>query len=189
MNLFLRKSWRLAGLVFPISYLFLNKHQELIFLGSILCIELIVEFSRFLNPSLNRFFLNIFKHIIKEKEKKSISSTGVMLSVIFLCFLLFKKEIAIIAVSFSIVGDAFSALIGKRWGVFKIKSKSLEGSLGFFLSSLIIGFMLNVFLVLPISLIIWAALIATLVEFFTPTFLNDNITVPFLTALSLRFMT
>ncbi len=188
MSLFLRKLWRLLSLVFPVSYLFLNKTQELILLGILLSIELTIEFLRLFIPSLRKFLLKIFGKIIKEKEKNQISSTGIMLLVIFSCVLLFKKEVAILAISFSIIGDSFSALIGKNFGRIKFKNRSLEGSMGFSLSCIAIGLILNNFLSMPVYIIIQGALVASLTEFFTPPFFDDNITVPFATGIFLQIL-
>ena len=92
-----------------------------------------------------------------------------------LTVLLFPKPIAIASILILILSDTFAALVGKGIGRVPIFRKTLEGSLAFFLSALVIVF------VYPgvdrFSGVI-GALGATVIELL-PVPLDDNLTIPF----------
>lgn len=89
---------------------------------------------------------------------------------IFLSFLLFGREGALVGVLVLAVGDAFAGFVGRHWGRTKMGDKSLEGSLAFFLSSFVV--------LLPLTGLFQAlviALVCSLVELLP---FEDNFTVP-----------
>ncbi|MCS6875325.1 MAG: phosphatidate cytidylyltransferase [Aquificaceae bacterium] len=91
---------------------------------------------------------------------------------IFLSFLLFGKESAMVSVVVLAVGDAFASIVGIRYGRTKIGSRSVEGTFAFFLST---------FLVLMLFIDLWRALMVSLFSAFVealPIRLDDNFTVP-----------
>jgi phytol kinase len=89
-------------------------------------------------------------------------------------------------------GDAFAAIIGKRWGTHKFsvvgQTRSVEGSLAMFAFSYAATFLaLVVFgqpIIVGIGLSLLTALVATLVEALSPMGI-DNLTVPLVSALVL----
>jgi dolichol kinase len=91
-----------------------------------------------------------------------------------LTILLFPKSIAIVSILILILSDTAAAVVGKWIGRVKIFGKTLEGSMAFLLTSLLIVWIypnLNRF---SGSL---AALGATLIEVL-PIKLSDNLTIP-----------
>jgi dolichol kinase len=91
-----------------------------------------------------------------------------------LTILLFPKSIAIVSILILILSDTAAALVGKWIGRVKIFGKTLEGSMAFLLTSLLIVWIypnLNRF---SGSL---AALGTTLIEVL-PIKLSDNLTIP-----------
>ncbi|MBI5032680.1 MAG: phosphatidate cytidylyltransferase [Chloroflexi bacterium] len=89
-------------------------------------------------------------------------------------------------------GDAFAAIIGRRWGAHKFsvvgQTRSIEGSLVMFVLSFVATFIALVVFAQPpvvsLALSLVVALVATIVEAFSP-FGIDNLTVPLTSALVL----
>ena len=77
------------------------------------------------------------------------------------------------------ISDSLAALFGRIYGTIKIKNKTLEGSLAFFMSSsIIILFSSSV----NIYLGVMSTLITTIVEIYSP--IDDNLSVPLAFGLS-----
>jgi dolichol kinase len=175
-KLLLRKTWRLCGIIFPLVYYFGNKIITLIVVSSFLGIFLLIEFLRFTIPKLNNKLFTIFRYYFKETEKKKLITTTTFLSSFLITVLLFRKDIAITAMLFSIFGDAASAIVGIH-GKNKIFNKSIEGSLAFFITCLAIGFVLALTKIrLAPAVFILGAFSATIIELL-PLPVDDNFTI------------
>ena len=98
----------------------------------------------------------------------------------FITILLFQKNVAIIASSFLIFGDSFGKLFGLAFGRHKILDKTLEGTLAYAGSVLIMGYFLYINLEISLIVLILGGISAPLVEMFSMN-LNDNLTVPLIT--------
>jgi dolichol kinase len=91
---------------------------------------------------------------------------------------LFDKPIAIAAISFIVVGDTAGAIIGRLWGRIRFRSKSLEGSVSFFLACILVSIIIPG---IPYWTKIIGALAATIVEAIT-LHIDDNLIVPITSA-------
>lgn len=115
------------------------------------------------------------------EREKNLSKPGVQALWanlgVFLVFLLFGRETAVVSVVVLAVGDAFASIVGMKYGRIRIGSKSLEGTFAFFLSS---------FLVLLPLVGLWKALVVAfvcaLVEAL-PMWIDDNLSVPLVAGL------
>jgi dolichol kinase len=175
-KLFLRKTWRLCGIIFPLAYYFGSKTITLIAVLLFLGIFLLIEFLRFTFPVLNKKLIRTFGYLFKEVEKKKLFTTTTFLISFLITVLLFRKDIAITAMLFSIFGDATSAIVGIH-GKKRIFSKSIEGSLAFFVTCLIIGLMLALTKIrLDSAVFILGAFSATIIEL-VPLPIDDNFTI------------
>jgi dolichol kinase len=175
-RLLLRKTWRLCGIIFPLAYYFGSKAITLtavfLFLGTFL----LIEFLRFTFPAFNRRLIGTFGYLFKETEKKRLFTTTTFLISFLVTVLLFRKDIAITAMLFSIFGDAASAIVGVH-GKKKTLGKSIEGSLAFFVICLAIGALLSLTKIrLPPAVFILGALSATIIELM-PLPVDDNLTI------------
>lgn len=176
-SLILRKSWRFCSIIFPLIYYFSNKSTVLWIILPILCFFIIIEIIRFSNFRFNERLFVIFRHIFKEKEKRSLLTTTWFLLSVLLTIILFKKEIAIIAILFLIFGDANASIVGTYFGHIRIGQRSLEGSLAFFITCLIIGVIINFTQIKLSWLVVFSgALIATIIELL-PLPIDDNFTI------------
>jgi len=133
-----------------------------------------------------------WRGFLKQKEKRTFSSMTFFLTAVFLLFLLFPKEIASISILFVIFGD----LAAKFFGVFyskiyfwsalrslgEVGNKSIEGSLSYFIFSLLAATIFIQIVPFPYYLVILGASTATLVDIFSPFGIDDNFTVGLISA-------
>jgi len=171
-----RKTWRLCGIIFPLAYYFSNKSTTFLVILPFLSLFILLEVLRFFIFRLNERLFILFRYILKEKEKKSLLSTTWFLLSIFLSVILFRKDIAITAMLFLIFGDIASSVIGIYFGRTKIRSYTLEGSLAFFVTCLILGIIIKFTrTALPWAVIVTGALAAAIIELIPV--LDDNFTI------------
>jgi dolichol kinase len=175
-----RNLFHFSGIVIPLAYLFINKGVALSLTICLFCAVLVVEFLRI----TGRLRLGIIGKCLKPKEEKRPSgSVHYMLSALA-AILLFDKRVVIPSLFILSISDPLSSLVGRRLGRHPLLGKSLEGTLVFLASSLIILILFSVrpFVAIPVSLIV------TLTELFTPGFLDDNLTIPIVSALVLTIL-
>jgi dolichol kinase len=188
MQLLHRKLYRLCSLFFVFLLIFTSSKITLLILSFFLIILFLLEALRFKYKKINEKIFTYFSSFLKEKEKKIISSTTIYFLSMFLVVLLFSKEVAIASLLILIFADIFSALAGTRWGKIKItRSKTLEGTIAFFLTCLIIGFILR-YLNFPFEkkAILLCALGTSMVELIP--YLDDNLTVPLVAGFILEIL-
>jgi dolichol kinase len=119
-----------------------------------------------------------------EKKKKRLILNGaswVLISAV-ITVLVFPKIVAVVAFMILIISDMSAALIGRKFGKTKLFNKSLEGTMAFIVSAiivvLVIGYFFNgnwVFYVAGIS----AAIIGGFVEAYSKKMkVDDNLSIP-----------
>ncbi len=136
----------------------------------------IIDVSRLRNWWLWRVICSKFiGQLIRRHERKGdfIGATYILLSTC--CTIaLYSMPIAVAALSFIIVGDAFAAIIGRKFGRHWFGRKSLEGSLACLAGTIIVAVCAPE---LPFAVALIGAATATIVEAFSVK-VDDNITVP-----------
>lgn len=141
----LRKSIHLGSLSIPIIYYFITKELAVKLLIPITIFSIFLDFGRYIFPTLGKLFYKLFgfmlrSHEMDQKKKNLSGATYVFISAL-LVILIFPKLFAILGLAVLIVGDISAALIGRKFGRHKFLAKSLEGTLAFFLSSVIVVFL------------------------------------------------
>lgn len=178
-------NWRLfirpAALVLVIHYFHTNRPSSLVLVGSITLFFLLLDISRLFFKNVNSFLFHQIRELYKTKEYQTFSSITLFLLGIFLSFLFFEKDIALLAVTYLIFGDFFSKFFGIHYGRIKIFDKSLEGSLAHLTACLLVAFLATHYLEFSRPIALLGALVATLVELL-PLRVNDNFSVPLLSA-------
>jgi glycerol-3-phosphate acyltransferase PlsY len=163
----------------PVAALFLPRTVLLVSLGAVTFIALALELIRLKVPLINRWFLSFFKPLLRKEEALRLTGTSYSLAGALIVFLVFPRDIAILAVSFLAVGDAMATIVGKQIGKTRLLGKrTLEGDLACFVSCIAVGF-IGYFAGLKVS---WLAILvgslgATIAEA-VPLPLNDNLTLP-----------
>jgi len=102
---------------------------------------------------------------------------------LFLSFILFDKEVTVLAILILAIGDGLSGIVGYYAGKRKIYgNKTLEGTLTFLISSFVITLL---FYEIKTALIV--SIVSTLTELFLD-FPDDNFTVPLSAGLAVTLL-
>jgi len=190
-----RKGFHFSGLIIPAIYFSGMKYttwftRDVGFM--ILCVVSIVYFIteclRLYTKAGNEYFNNLYKGLLREKEKTTFTGSffyilGSTISVYF-----FSPTVAISAILFLIIGDFMAALVGISIGRIKIGKKSLEGSVACFVSCFVICFALFWGIKYGEQLAFWGALAATLTELLNPSFIDDNLSIPTISGFAIHLI-
>jgi dolichol kinase len=174
-----RKLYRIgAGIVFPVIYYFSpNKIIVEMLLLYLLGIMTTIEIIRYVSPNIWRVIAEHSKGILKVRQGIITGTTALLIAnIIVIAF--FRKQVAIVSLLYMLFGDTASAIVGSKYGKVKIGDKTLEGSLAFFITVMLIALILSQWTGIRIHLIImiFGAIAATITEAL-PIEINDNLTV------------
>jgi len=140
--------WRVItrpfAFLFIVIFLIYGQITSLIVIGIVACVFIFLDFLRIFHGKSETIMTDKTKKIYREAERKKFSSMTIFLVAIFITLLLFERNIAIASSVFLIFGDSFGKIFGlafgKKW-IIK-HSKSVEGTLAYFGSMLIFGYIL-----------------------------------------------
>ncbi len=176
-----RKSFHLGMIVVPIAVYFMPYTPALLGLIIATFATVAVDLMRLSDHRLRRFFLQLFRPLIRRHEEEHLlGSTHYMIAAL-LSVVVFDHEIAVTALLFLVLGDAAAAIIGKRFGKPLFWGKSPQGSLACFVVCCAIGWPL---LQSPELALIGAAT-ATIAEAM-PSPLDDNMRVPIFSGIAMQ---
>jgi len=137
-----RKLIHLFSLSIPIVYYFIPTETAAIILGILAAVALIIDLGRYIHPETGKIFYKMFGFLLREHEldhkKKNLNGATYVLISALISVLIFPKVIFISAFSILIISDSAAALVGRKFGKRKFLSKSLEGTLTFFVSACIV---------------------------------------------------
>jgi len=176
-----RKSLHLTGLTVPFIYLCCGKTLTLIFVGLAFTVFVTLEpfriieewrdrikyglFRLYPSPQLGKGIELIESHIediTRPHERERVAAHIYFAAASFIVVYFFPPEVAVGAITVATLGDALAAIIGKSFGKHRFSNgKSLEGSIAYFLTALLI----LVFLVGFVPALV-GALVGTVVEFY-----------------------
>ena len=189
-NELVRKAIHLFSLSIPVIYFFISKQLALFLLVPITAAFIVIDVARFYIPPVAKWFYKWFGWLLRQREtdiqnKRLNGASNVLVSAL-LCVLFFPKVIAINAFTILIISDTTAALIGRRFGRHRFLAKSLEGSLAFFVSAVLVILVAPKIDQLPMEYGIGfiAAAIGTVMEAL-PLKIDDNILVPLSVGISL----
>jgi dolichol kinase len=138
----LRKLIHLCSLSIPVVYYFIPRSAALVILGIMTAIALFFDLGRYLSSTIGKIFYRFFGFMLRQHEldhkKRNLNGATYVLLSGFICVLLFPKVIVVTAFAILIISDTTAALIGRRFGKHKFLFKSLEGTLAFFLSGVVV---------------------------------------------------
>lgn len=172
----------------------LEVRRQLVHATGIFIILIIAWFSKYVAALLSLLIVFLFfilsrhrqklKPLLNKFERRGEIFKGAMNFYIgtFLTTLIFNETAAIAGIVVLSIGDSISTLVGKHFGKHKIANgkKTIEGSTGFFLSSILMLY----FLTNPLKAVA-VAFTATIIELLP---LDDNLTIPVFTALVFQFL-
>ena len=168
----------LTGLSLVLILAYSDRTKGVFLILSLFIVTIIIETIRLHLPEVNRLFFHYFHSLLRGEEKKKLTGTAYFLGGVLLSILLFDVDIALFSITILTVGDPAASTIGKRWGRYRIKGKSLEGSMAFFITTAMVGLILQrLWPGLPAAVIIAGAVTGTLTELLS-TKVNDNFLIP-----------
>ncbi|HTK31904.1 MAG TPA: hypothetical protein VL332_08065 [Candidatus Saccharimonadaceae bacterium] len=175
-----RKAVHLAFLILPLDLLFetlpwpRGKRQWILLLLLLTVGAIVVDLLRLHESRVKRFFRQFFGELIREHEQFSLLGSTYLLIAALLAVEIFPREIAACAIGFTVVGDAFAAMVGKAWGRTPFFRKSIEGALGGLAACVAWGAALAATGHVPWGVAMAGAVAASLVELL-PIPLDDNL--------------
>ncbi len=149
----------------------------------------LMELARRRSPRVNRALMGFFKPISHVHEARRVNSSTWYATALVALTLTQSDVLCVVAVSILGVGDPLAALVGRRFGRIKLlHGRSLEGTLTFFISGLLVSFallrLLHPALAIGATLAICAtaSLLGALAELLSLR-IDDNLSVPLAAAL------
>lgn len=195
-----RKMWHTSGVLF-IAYLHsvIPRHIALPILLFASFLTLTIDFIRINSVKLNSVVMQLFQSIMRENEIRRLSGNTFLIIGVLVIELFFSKDIVLLTLFFLAFADPCASYFGIKYGRRKIiQSKSLEGFTAAAVICFILTFLflltkngnidmlnhrLNMVNILVISLA--AALVGALSELVPIGKLDDNLTLPILSATGL----
>jgi glycerol-3-phosphate acyltransferase PlsY len=176
--------WRIVvrpmAILFVIYYFFQPQQNTLIFIGIVSSFFIVFDLYRIIHKQADEKIRIKVKALLRKNEMRRFSSMTVFLVALFITILLFRKEVAIVSSVFLIFGDSFSKVFGLAYGRHKLYNKSLEGTLAYAGSVLIMGYIIYTTIPISLPVLILGGISAPAIEFFSMG-VNDNLTVPLIT--------
>lgn len=189
-----RKIWHMTGvnsIYLAYTYLPESWAYVLLFLGWTLFVPL--DFLRQQKSEINDWVLHAFRPIMRQSEAKGLAGTTYLLSGVALLILFFPRPIVSMALLFLAFADPIASFVGIKFGKDKIFGhKSIQGFLAAFTTCTFISI---IFLNLSgldqarlwvVSLL--AGFIGALAELIPIGKLDDNLTLPLLSAIGLSIL-
>ncbi|MHA1986923.1 MAG: glycerol-3-phosphate acyltransferase [Promethearchaeota archaeon] len=177
---FLSSWWRVAirpvSLLFLIFY-FIDVQLGLSLIGIVSLCFIALDIFRFLHKRTNVLLTEKTTAIFRKGEEKKFSTMTIFLISTFIIVLIFEFEIAITSLIFLVFGDMYGKIFGLAYGRIKIFEKTFEGTLAFYGSVIIFGYILYTAFNVPLLILISGGIAAPLIELL-PIGINDNFTVP-----------
>ena len=172
---------RPLALIFPVFYKLVSPRFSQILLGGVALFFIALDLARLFFGKLNQLIFHKMPGFYKPKEKLRLSSITLFLISSFLVFLLFPFELALAAMLFLIFGDMAAKFYGLQYGRSTVFEKTLEGSLAFLTTCLIVSSIFVCYYPVPAPTLVLGAIAAALAEVL-PIGVDDNLTVTILSA-------
>ncbi len=144
-----------------------------------------MDLLRFQVGFFDAVFKSLFGYVARPYEMKGLTGASYVFISAAFCVLVFDPVAAGTGLLFMSIGDAFAAIVGEKFGKTRIWGKSLEGTLAFIVVSFVV-----VLLIPDLNLVVGliAALVAAIIELIPLDFLDDNLTIPIISALIIQLL-
>jgi dolichol kinase len=183
-----RKVWHMGGVsIIALAYSILPEKLSLTLLTLAWLCFVPADFLRFRYPALQDFLLTAFRPVMRQSEVDRLAGTTYLLTGLLLVALIFPPPIVLLAMMFLAFADPIASYFGIRFGKDKIfGEKSLQGTMAaFFVCSLLTFYFLTTHLLMTDRLIVISllgGLIGALAELIPVFKLDDNLTLPLISA-------
>ncbi|MFP4528074.1 MAG: diacylglycerol/polyprenol kinase family protein [Candidatus Kapaibacterium sp.] len=181
----LRKGIHLISLSIPVGYAIFDRETALYILIPLTILFLTVDISRRHNEYVARMLYKYFGNIFRPHEMTDgfvlNGASWVLLSAV-MTILIFPKIIAVTAFTILIISDICAALIGRKWGRTPLFGKSVEGTMAFIISAILVIIAIGLMTAAPMSYYITgiiASIIGGIVEAGSKSLdVDDNLSIP-----------
>ena len=171
----LRKLFHLSTCIFALMLLYFGKNICIPIFLSQAIIFFTLDFLRLKNRRIQKLYNIFFGIVTKNYEENQITSASYVFLSLIIVTIIFEVQIASSALLIMSLSDPIASLIGRAYGEFHIFGKSLEGSIAFFIVSVVILYSFN----FPSDTVLYVSVLSTLVELFSDRFhVDDNLSVP-----------
>ena len=175
---YLRKTIHLiVNSLIPLIYLFFNipKMWMAVLLGIASVFIILIDIGRTRYDWISKIFGIFFNRMLRshELDGKLTGATYVVIGS-FIAVAIFPKEIAILALLFTAIGDTVAALYGRKFGKIRIWNKTLEGSVVGLIACIIITLF---FPQIP-NLVKFSGAFAAMFIELLPIKIDDNLRIP-----------
>ena len=175
-----RKAIHLSFLVLPLALLLeplprprgRAEWSWLLIVGVVVAIA--IDVLRLHDRRVGNLFRMLLGGMLREHEQVSLLGSTYLLIAALLAVELFPQPIAAAALGYTVLGDAFAAIVGRAWGSRRFFGKSAEGAVAGFVACLAWAAFLGLTGILPWGLLLAGAAVASLIEFL-PIPLDDNL--------------
>ncbi|MFZ4404220.1 MAG: diacylglycerol/polyprenol kinase family protein [Pseudobdellovibrionaceae bacterium] len=151
-----------------------------------------IDLLRQKNPKLNQWALDVFRPIMRENEVHKLAGTTYLLTGVLILVLFFPRPIVGLSLLFLAFADPMASYVGIKLGKDKIFGhKSLQGFLAAFVVCLFSSWIYLWSIGVESRLIViglLAGLIGAFAELIPIGKLDDNLTLPILSAVSLKVL-
>lgn len=178
----IRKLIHLTSLWIPLVYLFNGKDMCALLIYVATCLMLAFDLLRNISSEGEAMIQRLLKfgNVFRAHERGSLSGASYMLCGAAILINLVPPAAFILAYTILMIADSFAAILGIKFGTIKIcGNKSLEGTLTFFVSSLMIMIYFSSTLSFISSHALAACFACTLAELFAKKLkVDDNLLIP-----------
>jgi len=188
-----RKAIHLAFLVLPLELLFevlpwpRGRNQFRLLFLILVVAAIVTDLLRIHEHRFREFVRRFFGQMIREHEAFSLLGSTYLLLAALLAIEIFPRPVAATALGFTVLGDAFAAIVGKGWGRARIFGKSLEGFAACLAVCLAWGAFVSATSAMPLSVVIVGAVVASSVELL-PIPLDDNLGITLFSGYAMKLM-
>jgi len=188
-----RKAIHLSFLVLPLVLLLeplpwpRSRGQFRILFLSLTATAIALDVLRIHERRVRTIFRRFFGELIRQHEALSLLGSTYLLLAALIAIEVFPQPVAAVALGFTVLGDAASALVGRAWGRHKLFGKSWEGTLGCLVTCLVWAACVTHAAGLPLPITVAGAFVATLVEVL-PIPLDDNLGITLAAGYTMKLM-
>lgn len=188
-----RKAIHVSFIVLPLELLYewlpwpRGRTEWRLLLITLVTSAVIIDMIRLHERRVRRFFTTFFGELIREHEQFNLLGSTYLLLAALLAIELFPLPMAATALGFTVLGDAWAAIVGKAWGRTKFFGKSLEGAAAGLVACLAWASALAAAGFLPWHVAIAGALVASLVELL-PIPLDDNLGITLFSGYAMKLL-
>lgn len=189
-----RKIWHMAGVSFiAVLYAFIPERISLILLLTAFLIFVPMDIFRQRYEWFNQFMVAFFRPILRQSEVHRLAGTSYLLTGVLIVAFLFPRPIVQMTLLFLAFADPLASYVGIRYGKDKIfRHKSLQGTLTALFVCAVICFIYlythNILVDHIFGVSLAAGIIGALSELIPVGKLDDNLTLPVLSASALWLM-